>query len=93
LEEFLLAKRVVVRIEVIDFVRQVVVLSNFDSTDSDMSVVVVEAKGSMLRDQQRVGYFATWVGKFVAWVGKFVAWMDSSFDYIAFDCKGDSSFD
>jgi hypothetical protein len=82
-----------VRIEVIDFERQVVVLSNFDSTDYDMSVVVVEAKGSMLRDQQRVGYFSTWVGKFAAWVGKFVAWMDNSFDYIAFDCKGDSSFD
>ena len=74
-------------IEVIDFERQVVVLSNFDSTDSDMAVVVVEAKGSTLRDQQRVGYFATWegtfvawVGKFVAWVGTFVAWMGSSFD-------------
>jgi hypothetical protein len=93
LEEFLLAKRVVVRIEVIDFERQVVVLSNFDSTNSDMSVVVVEAKGSMLRDQQRVGYFAAWVGRFAAWVGKFVAWMDSSFDCIAFDCKGDNSFD
>ena len=75
------------RIEAIGFERQIVVLSNFDSTDSDMSVVVVEAKGSMLRDQQRVGYFAAWVGKFaawmgkfVAWVGMFVAWMGSSFD-------------
>jgi hypothetical protein len=93
LEECLLARRVVVRIEAIGFERQVVVLSNFDSTDSDMVVVIVEAKGSMLRDQQRVGYFATWVGKFVAWVGNFVAWMDNSFDYIAFDCKGDNSFD
>ena len=68
------------RIEVIDFERGVVVLSNFDSTDSDMVVVVVEAKRSTLRDQQRVGYFVAWVGKFVAWVGKFVAWMGNSFD-------------
>ena len=68
------------RIEVIDFEGQVVVLSSFGSTDSDMVVVVVEARGSMLRDQQRVGYFAAWVGKFAAWVGKFVAWKDSSFD-------------
>jgi hypothetical protein len=77
-----------VRIEAIGFERQVVVLSNFDSTDFDMAVVVVEAKGSMLRDQQRVGYFTAWVGKFAAWVGKFVAWMGT-----AFDCKGDNSFD
>ena len=67
-------------VEVIDFERQVVVLSNFDSTDSDMAAVVVEAKGSRWRDQQRVGYFNAWVGKFVAWVRKFVAWMGNSFD-------------
>jgi hypothetical protein len=70
---------VVVRIEVIGFERGVIVLSNFDSIDSDMAVVV-EAKRSTLRDQQRVGYFVAWVGKFVAWVGKFVAWMDNLFD-------------
>jgi hypothetical protein len=64
---------VVVRIEVIGFERGVVVLSNSDSIDFDMVVVVVEAKRSTLRDQQRVGYF-------VAWVGKFVAWMGNSFD-------------
>jgi hypothetical protein len=69
LEEYLLVRRVVVGIEVIDFERGVVVLSNFDSIDSDMVVVVVEAKGSTLRDQQRVGYFAAWVGKFVACMG------------------------
>jgi hypothetical protein len=80
LEEYLLVRRVVVRIEVIGFERGVVVLSNFDSIDSDMVVVVVEAKRSTLRDQQRVGYFVAWVGKFVAWVGKFVAWMGNSFD-------------
>ena len=57
----------------IGFERGVVVLSNSDSIDSDMAVVVVGAKRSTLRGQQRVGYFA-------AWVGKFVAWMDSSFD-------------
>lgn len=57
------------RIEVIDFERGVVVLYNFDSIDSDMVVVVMEAKGSTLRDQQRVGYFAAWVCKFVAWMG------------------------
>ena len=68
------------RIEVIGFERGVVVLSNSDSIDSDMVVIVVEAKGSTLRDQQRVGYFAAWVGKFAAWVGTFVAWMGSSFD-------------
>ena len=68
------------RIEVIDFERGLVVLSNFDSTDSDMTVVVVEAKRSIMRGQQRVGYFVAWVGKFVAWVGKFVAWMGGSFD-------------
>ena len=67
------------RIEVIGFERGVVVLSNSDSIESDM-VVVMEAKRSTLRDQQRVGYFVAWVGKFVAWVGKFVAWMDNSFD-------------
>jgi hypothetical protein len=71
---------VVVRIEVIGFEKGVVVLSNFDSSGSDIVVVVVEAKGSTLRDQQRVGYFVAWVGKFVAWVGKFVAWMGNSFD-------------
>jgi hypothetical protein len=60
-------------IEVIDFGRGVVVLSNFDSIGSDMVVSTVEAKGSTLMDQQRVGYF-------VAWVGKFVAWMGNSFD-------------
>jgi hypothetical protein len=69
LEEFLLVRRVVVGVEVIDFERGLVVLSNFDSTDFDMAVVVVEAKGSMWRDQQRVGYFVAWVGTFVAWVG------------------------
>jgi hypothetical protein len=79
LEEYLLARRVVVGVEVIDFERGLVVLSNFDSTDFDMVVAVVEAKGSMWRDQQRVGYFVAWVGTFVAWVGKFVAWMGSSF--------------
>jgi hypothetical protein len=80
LEEYLLVRRVVVRTEVIDFERGVVVLSNFDSTDSDMVVVAMEAKGSTLRDQQRVGYFVAWVGKFAAWVGKFVVWMGNSFD-------------
>jgi len=80
LEEYLLARRVIVRIEVVDFERGLVVLSNFDSTNFDMTVVVVEAKRSILRDQQRVGYFVAWVGKFVAWVGKFVAWMVGSFD-------------
>jgi hypothetical protein len=80
LEECLLARRVVVRIEAIGFERQVVVLSNFDSTSSDMAVVVVGAKRSTLRGQQRVGYFAAWVGTFVAWVGKFVAWMGSLID-------------
>jgi hypothetical protein len=80
LEEYLLARRVVVGVEVIGFERGLVVLSNFDSTDFDKVVVVVEAKGSMWRDQQRVGYFVAWVGTFVAWVGKFVAWMGSSFD-------------
>jgi hypothetical protein len=77
LEEYLLVRRVVVGVEVIDFERGLVVLSNFDSTDFDMAIVVVEAKGSMWRDQQRVGYFVAWVGTFVAWVGKFVAWMGS----------------
>ena len=67
-------------VEVTDFERGLVVLSNFDSTGFDRAVVVVEAKGSMWRDQQRVGYFVASVGTFVAWVGKFVAWMDSSFD-------------
>jgi hypothetical protein len=71
---------VVVGIEVIGFERGVVVLSNSDSIDSDMAVVVVETKRSTLRDQQRVGYFVAWVGNFVAWVGKFVAWMGNSFD-------------
>jgi hypothetical protein len=80
LEEYLLVRRVFVGVEVIDFERQVVVLSNFDSTDSNMAVLVVEAKRSTLRDQQRVGYFVALVGKFVAWVGKFVAWMGNSFD-------------
>jgi hypothetical protein len=79
LEEYLLARRVVVGVEVIGSERGLVVLSNFDSTNFDMAVVVVEAKGSMWRDQQRVGYFVAWVGTFVAWVGKFVAWMGSSF--------------
>ena len=60
-------------VEVIGFERGLVVLSNFDSTDFDMAVVVVDAKGSRWRDQQRAGYFA-------AWEGKFVAWKDSSFD-------------
>jgi hypothetical protein len=69
-----------VGVEVINFERGLVVLSNFDSTDFDMAVVVVEAKEFMWRDQQRVGYFVAWVGTFVAWVGKFVAWMGSSFD-------------
>jgi hypothetical protein len=78
-EEYLLVGRVVVRIEVIGFERGVVVLSNSDSIDSDMAIVV-EAKRSALRDQQRVGYFVAWVGKFVAWVGKFVAWMGNLFD-------------
>jgi hypothetical protein len=59
---------VVVRIEVIGFEKGVVVLSNSDSIDSDMAVVV-EAKRSTLRDQQRVGYFVAWVGKFFAWMG------------------------
>jgi hypothetical protein len=73
LEEYLLARRVVVGVEVTDFEMGLVVLSNFDSTGFDRAVaIVVEAKGSMWRDQQRVGYF-------VAWVGTFVAWMDSSF--------------
>ena len=74
------------RIEVIGFEKGVVVLSNSDSIDFDMAVVV-EAKRSTLRDQQRVGYFAAWVGNFAAWVGnfaawvgKFVAWMGNSFD-------------
>ena len=67
-------------VEATDFERGLVVLSNFDSIDSNMIVVVVEAKRSILRDQQRVGYSVAWVGKFVAWVGKFVAWMDNSFD-------------
>jgi hypothetical protein len=79
LEEYLLARRVVVGVEVIGFERGLVVLSNFDSTDFDMAVVVVEAKESMWRDQQRGGYSIAWVGTFVAWVGKFVAWMGSSF--------------
>jgi hypothetical protein len=67
----LLVRRVVagIGIEVIDFGRGVVVLSNFDSIDFDMVVVAVEAKRSTLMDQQRVGYFVAWVGKFVAWVG------------------------
>jgi hypothetical protein len=69
LEEYLLVRRVVVGVEVIDFERGLVVLSNFDSTDFDMVVIVVEAKGSMWRDQQRVGYFVAWVGTFVAWMG------------------------
>ena len=74
-------------VEAIGFERGLVVLSNFDSTDFDMVVVVVGAKGSRLRDQQRVGYFA-------ASVGKFVAWMDNLFgSYIAFDCKRGNSFD
>ena len=68
------------RIEEIGLERGVVVLSNSGSIDSDMAVVIVEAKRSTLRDQQRVGYFVAWVGKFVAWVGKFVAWMGNSFD-------------
>jgi hypothetical protein len=71
---------VVVGIEVIGFERGVVVLSNSESIDSDKAIVVVEAKRSTLRDQQRVGYFVAWVGKFVAWVGKFVEWMGNSFD-------------
>jgi hypothetical protein len=55
--EYLLVRRVVtgIGIEVIDFGRGIVVLSNFDSIDSNMVVVVVEAKGSTLMDQQRVG--------------------------------------
>jgi len=61
--------RVVVGVEVTDFERGLVVLSNFDSTGSDKSAVVEEATGSMWRDQQRVGYFVAWVGTFVAWVG------------------------
>jgi hypothetical protein len=69
LEEYLLARRVVVGVEVTDFERGLVVLSNFDSIGFDRAIVVVEAKGSMWRDQQRVGYFVAWVGTFVAWVG------------------------
>jgi len=46
LEECLLARREVVGVEVIGFERGLVVLSNFDSTDFDMVVVVVGAKGS-----------------------------------------------
>jgi hypothetical protein len=69
LEEYLLARRVVVGVEATDFERGLVVLSNFDSTGFDRAVVVVEAKGSMWRDQQRVGYFVAWVGTSVAWVG------------------------
>jgi hypothetical protein len=80
LEEYLLVRRVVVGVEVIDFERELVVLSNFDSIDSDMAIVVVGAKRSTLRGQQRVGYFAAWVGTFAAWVGTFVARMGSSFD-------------
>jgi hypothetical protein len=80
LEEYLLVRRVVVGVEVIDFERGLVVLSNFDSTGSDMAVVVVGAKRSILRGQQRVGYFVAWVGTFATWVGKFVAWMGSLFD-------------
>jgi hypothetical protein len=68
LEEYLLARRVVVGVEVTDFERGLVVLSNFDSTGFDRDVAVVEAKGSMWRDQQRVGYFVAWVGTFVVWV-------------------------
>ena len=57
-------------VEVTDFERGLVVLSNFDSTGFDRAVaVVVEAKGSMWRDQQRVGYSVAWVGTSVAWVG------------------------
>jgi hypothetical protein len=66
LEEYLLARRVVVGVEVTDFERGLVVLSNFDSTNFDKAIV---AKGSMWRGQQRVGYFVAWVGTFVAWVG------------------------
>jgi hypothetical protein len=69
LEEYLLARRVVVGVEATDFERELVVLSNFDSTDFDKADVVVGAKGSMWRDQQRVGYSVAWVGTFVAWVG------------------------
>jgi hypothetical protein len=71
LGEYLLVRKVVVgiAIEVIDFGRGVVVLSNFDSIISDMVFAAVGAKGSTLMDQQRVGYFFAWVGKFVAWVG------------------------
>jgi len=42
-------------IEVIDLGRGVVVLSNLDSIGSNMVVFVVEAKESILTDQQRVG--------------------------------------
>jgi len=49
-------------IEVVDFGRGVVVLSNFYSIGFDMVVVTVEAKGSTLMDQQRVGKFVAWVG-------------------------------
>jgi hypothetical protein len=69
LEEYLLARRVVVGVEVTDFERGLVVLSNFGSTGFDRAVAIVEAKGSMWRDQQRVGYFVAWVGTFVVWVG------------------------
>jgi hypothetical protein len=57
LEEYLLARRVVVGVEATDFERGLVVLSNFDSTGFDRAVVVVEAKGSMWRDQQKGGLF------------------------------------
>jgi hypothetical protein len=57
LVEYLMARRVVTEIviEVIDLGRGVVVLSNLDSIGLDMVVVVVEAKESTLRDQQRLG--------------------------------------
>jgi hypothetical protein len=68
LEEYLLARRVVVGVEATGSERELVVLSSFDSTDFDKAVVVVGAKGSMWRDQQRVGYSVAWVTS-VAWVG------------------------
>jgi len=57
-----------VGVEATNFERELVVLSNFDSTDFDKAVVV-GAKGSMWRDQQRVGYSVAWVGTSIAWVG------------------------
>ena len=57
LVEYLMVRRVVAEIviEVIDLGRGVVVLSNLDSIGFDRVVVVVEAKGSTLTNQQRVG--------------------------------------